>query len=126
MAHHRDKAFGVTKDLPDGDANLAWDSFKRRFYPQTSSNKLKLKKKFTNSSLTNWKKDPADWITKSEKIRTQLYRMGHIISDENFMIHILANLPEVHKSKIKSLENDLDNEDEPLTLDHMSVELDIK
>ena len=41
---------------------------KRRFDPQMSSNKSKLIKKFTNSSLTNWKKDPADWIMKLEKI----------------------------------------------------------
>ena len=65
LAYHKDKAFGkveksVTKDLPDGDANLAWDSLKQRFDPKTSSNKLKLRHKFTNSSLTNWKKDPAD------------------------------------------------------------------
>ena len=42
------------------------------------------------------------------------------------MIHILANLPEEYKSKIESLKNDLDNEDDPLTLDFMSVELDAK
>ena len=33
------------------------------------------------------------------------------------MIPILANLPEEFKSKVESLENDLDNEDDPLTLD---------
>ena len=99
LACHGDIAFrliekSVTKDLPDGDAKLAWNSLKRRFDSQTSSNKLKLKKKFTNSSLTNWKKDPADWITELEKMRTQFDRMGHVISDKDFMIHMLANLPE--------------------------------
>ena len=72
---HGDIAFrivekSVTKDLPDGEANLAWNSLKRRFDPKTSSNKLKLKKKFTNSSLTKWKKDLADWIMELEKIQT--------------------------------------------------------
>ena len=52
--------------------------------------------------------------------------MGHVISDKDFMIHILANLPEVYESKVESLGNDLDNEDTPLTLDHMLVELDAK
>ena len=42
------------------------------------------------------------------------------------MIHILANLPEAYKSKVESLENDLENEDDPLTLDRMLVELDAK
>ena len=90
MACHRNIAFGiveksVTKDLSDGDAKLAWNSLKRRFDPQTSSNKLKLRKKFTNLSFTNWKKDPADWITELEKTRTQLDRMGHVISDKEFL-----------------------------------------
>ena len=38
--------------------------------------------------------------------------MGHVITDEDFMIHILANLLEEFKSKVESLENCLDNEDE--------------
>ena len=61
----------VTKDLLDDDANLAWNSLKRRFDAKTSSNKLKLKKKFTNLSLSNRKKAPADWIMELEKLRTQ-------------------------------------------------------
>ena len=131
LACHGDISFGiveksVTKDLPEGDANLAWKALKRRFDPKTSSSKLKLKKQFTNSSLTDWKKDPADWIMELEKIRTQLSGMKHVISDEDFMIHILANLPDEYESKVESLENDLDNEDDPLTLDRMSIELDAK
>ena len=90
MACHGDIVFGiieksVTKDIPDGGANFAWNSLNRRFDPQTSSNKMKSKKKFTNSSLTDWKKDPADWITELEKIRMQLERMGLVISDNNIM-----------------------------------------
>ena len=61
LACHGDISFGiveksVTKDLPNGDANLAWNSLKHKDDPKTSSNKLKLKKQFTNISLTNWKK----------------------------------------------------------------------
>ena len=96
---HGDIAFGtvkqsVTKDLPDGDVNLAWNSLKCRFDPKTSSPKLKLKKKFKNSSLTNWNRDPTDWIMEFDKIRTQLGEMGHVISDEDFIICILANFVE--------------------------------
>ena len=99
LACHRDISFGIVeksvmKELPNGDANLAWNSLKQRFNPKTSSNKLKLKKQFTDSSLTDWKKDPADWIMELEKIRTQLSGMGHVISDEDFMIHILAQVRE--------------------------------
>ena len=72
-----------------------------RFDLKTSSNKLKIKKKFTSSSLPDWNKDLADWIMQLEILRTQLEGMGHIISDKDFMFHILANLPEEYKSKVE-------------------------
>ena len=52
--------------------------------------------------------------------------MWHMISDKDFMIHILNNLPMVYESKVESLEKDLDNTDDSLTLDWMVTELDIK
>ena len=61
-----------------------------------------------------------------ELLRTQLEGMGHVISDKEFMIHVLANLPEEYESKVKSWENGLDNKDDSMTLDYMLVELDTK
>ena len=113
----------VTDDLPNGDANLAWKKLKKKFNPQTSANKLKLKRKFTNSSLTDWKQDPDDWITELDILRTQLEEMGHMISDKDFMIHILNNLPTEYESKVESLKKDFDNVDYPLTLDQMIDEM---
>ena len=127
MVCHGDVAFemvekSVTKDSLGSDANLAWNSLQCRFDPKMSSNKLKLKKKFTNSSSTNLKKDPIYCIMILEKIRTQLYGMGNVISDKDFMINLLDNLPEEYKSKVESLENDLDSKDDPMTLNCMLVE----
>ena len=110
----------VTDDLPTGDANLAWKKLKKKFNPQTSANKLKLRRQFTNSSLTDWKKDPDDWITELDILQTQLEEMGHTISDKDFMIHILNT---EYKNKVESLKKDLDNVDYPLTLDRMIDEL---
>jgi len=62
----------VTDDLPNGDANLAWKKLKKKFNPQTSANKLKLERKFTNSTLTDWKQDSDDWITELNILQTQL------------------------------------------------------
>ena len=116
----------VTNDLPTGDANLAWKKLKKKFNPQTSANKLKLKRQFTNSSLMDWKKDSDDWITELDILRTQLEEMGHTISEKDFMVHILNNLPTEYKSKVESLEKDLDNVKYPLTLDRMIDELNFK
>ena len=49
--------------------------------------------------------------------------MGHTVSDKDFMIHILNNLPTEYESKVESLKKDLDNVDYPLTLDRMIDEL---
>ena len=95
-------------------------------YPQTSANELKLKRQFTNSSLMDWKQDPDDWITELDILQTLLEEMGHTISDKDFMINILNNLPTEYKNKVESLKKDLDNMDYPLTLDQMIDELDLK
>ena len=113
----------ITDDLP---TNLAWKKLKKIFNPQTSANKLKLKRQFTNSNLTDWKKDPDDWITELDILQTQLEEMGHTISDKDLMIHILNNFPTEYKSKVASLVKDLDNEDCPLTLAQMTNELNFK
>ena len=90
----------VTDDLPTGDANLAWKKLKKKFNPQTSANKLKFKRQFTKSSLTDWKQDPDNWITELDILQTQLEEIEHTISDKDFMIHILNNLPTEYKSKV--------------------------
>ena len=49
--------------------------------------------------------------------------MGHKITDKNFMMHVLGNLPEEYASKIETLEKDLDHQYDPLTVDRMTNEL---
>ena len=58
--------------------------------------------------------------------RTQLDKMGHSISGKDFMLHILNNLPTKYESKVESLEKELDNKDDRLTLDQMTAEVDIE
>ena len=82
---------------------------KERFDPQTSNEKLQLKEKFTNSKFTDWKKLPDDWITELEIIVSQFDQMGYKITDEDFMMHVLGNLPEEYENKAETLEKDLDH-----------------
>ena len=53
-----DKA--VTVDLPKGGLNLAWTKLKERFDPQDAGDKLRLKEKFTNSKLSDWRENLED------------------------------------------------------------------
>ena len=61
-----------------------------------------------------------------EIITSQLDEIGHKITDEDFMMHVLGNLPEEYKSKIESLEKDLDHQYDPLTVERMTNELNMK
>ena len=90
----------VTANIPEGDANLAWKKLKKRFDPQNAADKVRLKEEFTNSKVSDWKKNLEDWIIQLEIKRTKLKRMGHIISGEDLIIHVLNNLPEEYESKI--------------------------
>ena len=52
--------------------------------------------------------------------------MGLKIMDEDFTIHVLGNSPEEYKSKVESLEKKIDNLYDPLTVERMVNELNMK
>ena len=116
----------VTEELPDGDAELAWKELQRRFEPDTSADKVKLKKEFSTSKLTSWSKDPETWISKLEVIRKRLKKMGNEISDEDMMIHIMNNLPQEYDTVVEAMERKLDDLVDPLTLRNLKNELLLK
>ena len=91
---------------------LFWHGIKskERFDPQTSHKKLQLKEKFTNSKSIDWRKSLDDWIMELEIIASQLDQMCHKITNKDFMIHVLGNLPEEYKSKLETLTKDLDHQ----------------
>ena len=83
----------ISDDYPEGDARRAWVNLEKKFQPSSSANKVQLRREFNSSKLKNWKKDPDSWISKLEIMRKRLKKMGNEMSDEDFMIHILNNLP---------------------------------
>ena len=94
-----DVSFGIvtrstTKELPEGDAKLAWDNLKQRFYQQDSSAALvALKTEYNESKLESVTDDPEDWITYLEKIVKRLGKMELKVSSHDLKMHILNNLP---------------------------------
>ena len=52
--------------------------------------------------------------------------MGYKITDKDFMMHVLGNLPEEYESKVETLEKDLDHQHDPLTIERMTNELNIQ
>ena len=52
--------------------------------------------------------------------------MGYKITDKDFMMHVLGNLPEEYESKVETLEKDLDHQHDPLTIERLTNEFNMK
>ena len=112
-----DKA--VSGDLPDGDAFQAWKILKDRHEPNTAANKVGLKLEFSQSKLSDVKKDPEEWVSELEIIKIKLANMKVQISEEDLIIHIINNLPVEYDSVTDQIENELNFDD---ANEHPSVE----
>ena len=77
----------------NGDAAQAWKRLVAKYAPKLAPTKLELKLEFQRSRLKSTNADPDKWITDLEGIRLCLRDMNLDISDEDFMIHVLNNLP---------------------------------
>ena len=106
----------ITEDLPDGDAKLAWDNLKARYESTTGASKIQLKKEFSDSRLEDVETDPDEWIADLERIRQRLKTMEAPITDTDFMVHILNNLTVEYENLVESMEVELEDTVNPLTV----------
>ena len=103
--------FGLVKNAKseflEGNCKVAWDRLVTKYALHTASSLLKLKSEFHNSKLESIDKDPKEWISHLEGPRNWMNQFGQkdSVSDENFMIHILNNLPEEYNAILDGLEN---------------------
>ena len=103
-------AKSVTEELPEGDASLAWESLKERYYQQDLSAALvSLKTQYNKCKLTSVEENPDDWVTKLEKLVERLNKMGLKISDHDLKIHIFNNLPSAYDATVEIIEGDVNN-----------------
>ena len=111
-----------TKDLIEGDARLAWAKLKNKYATKSAPSLLKLKREFVNSKLTK-KMDPDEWITDLEDLQTLMVEQGHIIEEQELIMHILTNLPVEYEIVEAKLEDKLNDDIDPATLDMVRREL---
>jgi len=97
----------VSTDFPDGDARLAWKNLYKKYEPTTGAMKVELKMEFQQLSLDDVNDDPDEWITKLELIRRRLKVLGHEISDEDMILHILNNMPAEYENLVETNERAL-------------------
>ena len=126
-------AFSLVKnsksaDYPEGNCKIAWDRLMAKYAPKTAPSLLKLKKKFANSRLVDLEKNPDEWITELEGFRTDMedIHIATTMSDLDFLIHVLNNLPDKYDVVLDGMEERLmleDSDPKKLTIGDMRDKL---
>ena len=98
-----------TSEYPEGNCKMAWDRLVAKFAPRSTPSLLKLQKEYENSKLESSTRDPEDWISELEGLRIdiELIESSSAISERNFMVKILNNLPSEYDVILDGLENRL-------------------
>ena len=115
-----------TKDMAYGDARLAWSRLQNKYATKSAPSLMALKKEFVNSRLASKRDDPDIWIVNLEDIRIRMELQGSTMSDMDFMIHILNNLPKEYEVTQAKLEDKLGDDIDPLTIDELRTELSLR
>ena len=94
-----------TTEYPEGNCKQAWDCLVNKYAPKTTPSYIELKKTFTNSSLASPEDDPDEWITDLESLRAEMnsVNISGKMTDMDFIIHVLGNLPEEYEVAAESL-----------------------
>ena len=70
--------------------------------------------------------DPKDWITDQELLRGNLWKLGVLIDDVLMMTHILYNLPEEYYNIFETLEDELYDDIDMLTIERIWYKISAK
>ena len=103
----------MTKYFSGGDAELTRRELRKRFEPDTSETKFKLKR--NSSKLSSWTNDLEVWISRLNVIRTRLKTISNELSNKDVIIHILKKFPEEYNMMVEAMERKFDDLVHPLT-----------
>ena len=118
-------AFGLvknvkSKDFSEGNSKVAWDRLVSKYVMYIALSLLKLKSEFHNSKLESIDKDPNEDISHLEELCIWInkFRQKGSLSNKDFMIQFLNNLPKEYDVILNGLENCLTAiGDDVLTID---------
>ena len=116
-----DKA--VTKELPDGDAGLAWRKLSAKYDSKSSVKVVELSHEFNESRLTSLKTDPEDWIVELKILQARLDDMNFPITEKHLLTHVMHNRPEQYDSVVEADEKLISDASNPLTIETLTDHL---
>ena len=99
-----------------GDARKAWVELSRKFDPAIMASKKILCNKSKKGGIDNITREPKECITQLELLRRYLQKMNVHINNTEIMAHILSNLPEAYNNMLGNLDENLDDNKDPLNI----------
>ena len=123
-------AFGIvksckSKEFEDGNAALAWDKLKKKYDPISAPSLVKTERMFRESRLGK-NEDPEIWINNLEDLRIKLETMGSVMTDDQFIVQVLNSLTSDYKLQMLLLEKQIGNKDNPLSIEELKEELNLR
>ena len=89
-----------TMELPEGCLKTAYDSIKRTYAPNTTTQAVMLKKEFSNCKPKSGKTDPDVWFNELESLKMRLAIMGSTISEDDMLAHLLLNVTKEYEGVV--------------------------
>ena len=111
-----------TDEYPKGNAAVAMAHLKRKYEPTTAPAMLKMSQTYQNATLKKGK-DPDNFITYMEDLRTRLEPMGWKVDDTQFLVKILNSLPDDYEYQMNDMEKRIGN---GLTIEDVREELNLR
>ena len=122
-------AFGIVKgskgERKPGDCHLAWQRLSKKYEPTSAPSRMNLRKKFLSMKLKT-KEDPDVWLTRLEDLKEQLVNANAKMEDDDILEHALNNLPKEYEIVVAPLEKRLSAQFNPLTIEELREELNLK
>jgi len=115
----------VSDEYPDGNVMEAWKSLKNRFYSKTTTSKISLKREFQNMKMDK-NENPETYVTKMEGLRIRMSYADIKISDEDFHLQIIGNLPKEYDIEVHEFETMMDDGNKSLDVEFIKKKLKTK
>jgi hypothetical protein len=117
----------TTAHQPEGNCKIAWKRLVHKYAPKTAPSYIQLKKDFANSKLVSVDTDPDKWMTDLECLHSEMNKVtipGKTdMSEVDFIIHILSNLPKEYEVAVSKLEEKLKNTSAPWSMETVREKL---
>ena len=112
----------VTDEHPNGNAAEAFARLKKKYNPETAPELARLHKLFYGTKQKK-NQDPNLYISYLEDLRQRLAEMKSMMTDDQFIMHILNNLDREYEYQVNLMERRVGAATETLTVEEMRDEL---